>query len=127
MSLYDPFSGKKMKESKYTDGFKQCRARLTDPQYKAIIDWIDGQIDTIANGEEITDSSWLPGHDWSGTVLDPLYTACGADEKLAGMYWGVLLWNRFVSHELDWFFKTKDRTEDEREPGKKYWRKHLSA
>ena len=127
MSLYDPFSMKKMKMSKHTDNFRQCRARLTQPEYNAIVDWINGQISTIANGEEITDSSWLPGQDWSGMPLDPLFTACGADEKLAGMYWGVLLWNCFVSHELDWFFKTKDKTEDEREPGKKYWRAHLTA
>jgi hypothetical protein len=121
MPLYDPFTMKKMTLSKYTDDFKQCRARLTQAEYDAVDNWINNQIDTIANGEEITDSSWLPGSDWSGTPLDPLYRACGADVKLAGMYWGVLLWNCFVSHHLAWFFKTKDKTEDEREPGKKYW------
>jgi hypothetical protein len=124
MALYDPFTMKKQQLSRYTTDFARCRARLTQPEYDAIINWINGQIDAIAQGEEITDSSWLPGHDWSGTPLDPLYAACGADEKLAGMYWGVLLWNCFVEHELDWFFKTKDRTEDEKETGKKYWRRH---
>lgn len=123
MALYDPFTMKRMTRSKHTDDFKQCRARLTQAEYDLIDQWINTQIDTIANGEEITDSSWLPGCDWSGTPLDPLYRVCGADEKLSAMYWGVLLWNCFVSHELDWFFKDKDRTEDEKEPGKKYWRR----
>jgi hypothetical protein len=117
---------KKMTLSKHTDDFRQCRRRLTPAEYDAVEDWINAQINAIANGEEITDSSWLPGRDWSGTPLEPIYAACGADEKLAGMYWGVLLWNCFVMHELDWFFNTKDKTDDEKEPGKKYWRAHLA-
>ena len=66
MALYDPFTMKKKLLSQYTTGFARCRARLTQPEYDAIINWINGQIDSIAQGEEITDSSWLPGHDWSG-------------------------------------------------------------
>ena len=87
MALYDPFTMKKMQLSKYTTHFARCRARLSQPEYDAIINWINSQIDAIAQGEEITDSSWLPGRDWSGTPLDPLYAACAADEKVAGMYW----------------------------------------
>ena len=65
------------------------KARLTEDEFKAIVDQLNSQID----GEEVRTSSWMPGSDWSNTVFQPIYDrACGQHHGEAAKCFGLILW-----------------------------------
>jgi hypothetical protein len=54
---------------------------------------------------DIQTSSWMPGHDWSNTVFDPIYSkACNCDYDQAAQFFGLLVWEVFLNHPDCWAF-----------------------
>jgi hypothetical protein len=49
---------------------------------------------TSIEGGRINPDTGVPG-DWSGTVFDPIYEACGHNHKLAGMFFGNI-WKKVI-------------------------------
>jgi hypothetical protein len=49
-------------------------------------------------------SSWIPGADWTGTVFQPIYEACGEDENAAALFFGLLVWQVVMDREDCWSF-----------------------
>jgi hypothetical protein len=54
------------------------------------------------NGKEIDTSSWIPGADWTGTVYDPIYHACGQDQEAAARFFGLIVWQVVMDHPDCW-------------------------
>jgi hypothetical protein len=81
--------------------FEIWRGRLTDDEYRAILDELHRRIE----GTEVQTSSWIPGADWSGTVFHPIYEkACLEDEDAAAKFFGLIVWDAFMRHPDWWSF-----------------------
>lgn len=42
---------------------------------------IHDELHARSDGREVDTSSWIPGSDWTGTVFQPIYEACGEDQR----------------------------------------------
>jgi hypothetical protein len=42
---------------------------------------------------DINTSSWIPGNDWTNTVYQPIYHACGSNKEASGLFFGLILFN----------------------------------
>lgn len=77
------------------------RSRLTNAQYEAIVDELNGRVD----GGEVHTSSWIPGADWRGTVFQPIYDdACNQNPKAAALFFGLVLWDVMMQREDCWAY-----------------------
>ena len=71
--LYSIDSGKYVTVLPHKKGYEKWRNHLSDEDYVKIIDELGRRIDS----QEINTAGWIPGHDWTGTVFEPIYYACG--------------------------------------------------
>lgn len=94
----DPF--KKIETIPHKKDYDMIVRRLTHDELTAIEDELNNEI----SGDRIHTSSWIPGSDWTDTVYAPLYRIAGHDEKIAGMYFGLLLWVVVMNHLESWSF-----------------------
>lgn len=81
--------------------YQHWRAALdrTDPQaYRRIHDWLDSRFET----HEVDTSSWIPGADWTGTVFEPIYHACGENPEVAALFFGLLVWQVVMDRDDCW-------------------------
>lgn len=99
--LYSIDTLKLIKDSPRQDFFDQCRCKLTDAEYDAIVLELNQRI----SGDEVHTSSWMPGSDWSGTVFEPIYTkGCGGDKNASAKFFGLIVWRVFQDHIDKWSF-----------------------
>lgn len=82
-------SGKYVKTLSHKKNYDKWHKHLSDENYAKIIDELGKRIDS----QEINTAGWIPGHDWTGTVFEPIYYACGRNERQAGMFFGLILFN----------------------------------
>ena|SRR5438874_331696 len=81
--------------------YRIWRSRLTDPQYQAIVDKLNSMIGVGT----VHTSSWMPGHDWSGTVFQPIWEhACLRNDEAAAKCFGLILWEVMMDHPERWSF-----------------------
>jgi hypothetical protein len=72
-----------------------------DPQaYREIHDDLDSRFAE----REVDTSSWIPGSDWSETVFEPIFPACGRDEVAAAQFFGLLVWQVVMDRDDCWSF-----------------------
>jgi hypothetical protein len=62
------------------------------------------ELDQRFDTQDVDTSSWIPGADWSGTVFEPLYLACGQDEVAAGLFFGLIVWHVVMDRDDCWSF-----------------------
>lgn len=67
--------------------FDRWRKNISDEDYEKVVDALNEKIDA----SDIHVASWIPGHDWTGTVYEPLYYACGKNVVQAGFFFGLIL------------------------------------
>ncbi len=65
---------------------------------------IHAELDSRFDEREVDTSSWIPGSDWTGTVWEPIYHACGEDPVGAGLFFGLLVWQVVMDREDCWSF-----------------------
>ena len=65
---------------------------------------IHNELDSRFDEHEIDTSSWIPGSDWTGTVWEPIYRACGEDHVAAGLFFGLLVWQVVMDRGDCWSF-----------------------
>ena len=41
----------------------------------------------------------LPGHDWTGTVYEPIYEACGRNVSQSGLFFGIIVFNLLMNRD----------------------------
>lgn len=67
------------------------------------------ELDNRFERSEVDTSSWIPGTDWAGTVFDPIYHACGEDEKTAALFFGLIVWQVVMDRADCWSFGRYER------------------
>ena len=104
MALYSIGNGGQLQEVNYTphqEEFNLWRSRLTPAQ----IDAIHAKLHDMIDGDEIHTAGWMPGHDWAGTVWEPIYTdACQGDVTASGYCFGLFVWEVMREHQDAWSF-----------------------
>ncbi len=99
MPLFDLMTLKAVERVPYKKDYDLFRSRLSTAELSAIESWIDERI----AGHEVHTAGWMPGHDWRGTVLEPIYTkAAQRDERIAGRAFGLFVYARFLAHPEPW-------------------------
>jgi hypothetical protein len=89
--LYSVEKMKKETRVPYNDVYSIKRRALdaVDPE---AYDRIHAELTSRFTDRQIDTSSWIPGKDWTGTVYDPIYWACGYDDTSAALFFGQLVW-----------------------------------
>ena len=85
--LYSVDTCKYIKNLPHEASYDSWRKKLSQADYDRIVKTLNDKIDL----SDINTSSWIPGNDWTGTVYEPLYHACGDDKEASGLFFGVLL------------------------------------
>ncbi|KQS75968.1 hypothetical protein [Rhizobium sp. Leaf383] len=88
--------------------YNQIAGRMSDAGVVAAANYVDA---LIANQkqDEVHVASWLPGADWSGTDLQPIWTACvslypnGDPHEMSARFFGQLVRSRFHNHSDLWY------------------------
>lgn len=100
--------------------FKAWREILVDSDYDAVVNAINEYVDAVPEDKPFV-SSFIPGSDWTETVYQPLYIACGQSVEQSGWFFGLIVWQVMIYREEDWMFKPADKEDDIL--GTTYWRK----
>ena len=90
--LYSIDSGRYVTRLPHKTEFDRWMKRLSAADYQRIADAINERIDA----SDINTAGWMPGHDWTGTVYEPLYDACGKNETQSGMFFGLIVFNTLM-------------------------------
>lgn len=100
--------------------FNRWRANLSDADYEAVVEAINEYVDEVPPDEPFV-SSFIPGSDWTDTVYQPLYIACGQSAEQGGWFFGLIVWQVMIDRDEEWVFKPADKEDDVL--GTTYWRK----
>jgi len=99
--LIDIFSEKTILHVPYEDQFDILRKRLSDAEFRAMVDRINELIDD--GGGQIATAGWLPGNDWTGTPFEPIYTkAARLNYELSARFFGQLVWYTVMCRPERW-------------------------
>jgi len=99
--LYSLDRMEEVKSIPHEQEFKVWISRLSPRDMKAIKDELNRR---ISKGEVHT-SSWMPGHDWSGTPFLPIWDkACLRNVDAAAKCFGLILWQVMMERPEAWSF-----------------------
>ena len=85
--LYSVDTQRYVKTLPHQKDFDVWRKRLTETEYQDVCDEITKHFDE----SEVNTSSWIPGHDWSGTPYGPLFRACNNNKESSGLFFGQIV------------------------------------
>ena len=69
------------------------------------LDNIRNKLDSMIDSDEIHTAGWMPGADWTDTEFEPIYSkACQHNERLAGMCFGIFVWETMMNRDDTWGF-----------------------
>jgi len=100
--------------------FNIWRRALDDSDYEPVVDAINEYVDAVPPDKPFV-SSFIPGSDWTDTVYQPLYIACGRSVEQAGWFFGLIVWQVVINRPKEWVFKPADSDDDVL--GTTYWRR----
>lgn len=98
--LFSIDSNEKIIDIPHKRNFDRWMERLSSADYTRI----SAELKSRIHGAEIHTSSWIPGEDWTGTVYEPIYRACGEDPIASAKFFGLLLWKEMLDDESYWAF-----------------------
>ena len=98
--LYSVDKGDFVTKLPHQKDYNKWIKNLSDMSYQAIVDELNKKID---NGD-IHTSGWMPGHDWTGTVFQPIYEACNKNPNIAAQFFGLIVFKVFMDREEVWGF-----------------------
>ena len=101
--------------------FNAWQKNLANSDYEAVVEAINEYVNAVPQDKPFV-SSYIPGHDWTDTVYQPLYIACGRSIEQSGWFFGLIVWQAMIDHEEDWVFKPADKDDDIL--GTTYWRRN---
>lgn len=87
--LYSVDTGRYVDKLPHKKDFDKWKNHLSDEDYYKVIDAINEKIDK----SDINTAGWLPGNNWTDTVFEPLYYACGRNKVQSGMLFGLIVFN----------------------------------
>lgn len=93
--LYSVDTGKYVEKLPHKKEFDRWMKNLSASDYQNVIDALNQKVDL----SDINTSSWIPGNDWTGTVYEPLYRACGNNKEASGLFFGLILFDLLMRRE----------------------------
>ena len=93
--LYSLDSGKYVTQVPHKKDFDKQMKKLSTANYQAIADTLNEKIDT----SDINTAGWLLVHNWTGTVYEPIYDACGKNQTLSGMFFGLIVFDLLMRRD----------------------------
>lgn len=93
--LYSIDTGKYVTSVPHKADFDKWMKKLSDEDYQSIADALNDKIDE----SDINTAGWLPGHDWTGTVFQPIYEACVQNQTQSGMFFGLIVFDLLMKRE----------------------------
>lgn len=93
--LYSIDSGKYVTRIPHKADFDKWMKNLSAEDYKKIEEKLNSKIDQ----SDINTAGWLPGHDWTGTVYEPIYEACGRNIAQSGMFFGLIVFDLLMNRK----------------------------
>lgn len=88
-------TGKIVTKMPHKAEFDKWMKNLSAADYQVIAEELNNRIDESV----INTAGWLPGHDWSGTVYEPIYAACGNNVSQAGLFFGLIVFDLLMRRE----------------------------
>ena len=70
--------------------FNAWRNNLPDSDYEAVVEAINEYINAVDPDKPFV-SSFIPGSNWTDTVYQPLYLACGQSKEQSGWFFGLIV------------------------------------
>jgi hypothetical protein len=99
MPLFDLETMQRVTKVPFEKEYKLFRDRMSPQEVAAIEKWINDRIDK----DEIHTAGWLPGADWTGTPLQPIYDkAARKNVEVAGKCFGLMVYVVFMHRPEDW-------------------------
>ena len=94
-------SGKVATKVPHKKDFDGWRKNISDEDYEKVVEAINEKIDA----SDINVAGWIPGHDWTGTVYEPLYYACGKNVVQSGFFFGLIVFKTLMERtDYVWAF-----------------------
>ncbi len=83
----------------HKDVYNTLKSRLDTNELEAIEEELNKKI----SGKEVNTSTFLPGHNWFGTVFEPIYTkACRGNREVLAKFFGVIVWTILMGRKYSW-------------------------
>jgi hypothetical protein len=85
---------KEISEIPYKESYLACKRNLSPDKLEKMVCAINKKLEETVDrsGQRISVSSWIPGHDWTGTPFAPIYDdVCGQDYEESAMFFGKLV------------------------------------
>jgi len=99
MPLFDLETMQQVTEIPYKRDYNLYMSRHTQDEIAAIKEWVNAKIDS----DKIHTAGWMPGSNWMGTVLEPIYTkATKRNFDLAGKCFGLMVYVVFMERPEEW-------------------------
>ena len=114
------FPSMKLREQvPYGEDYSRWRELLdsTDPN---AFQRIHGVLDARFAEREVDTSSWIPGRVWTGTPYESIYEAVEGNERVAALFFGLLVCQVVIDRPECWSSKKAD--EDDPTSGTIYFR-----
>ncbi|MEG2001375.1 MAG: hypothetical protein RR053_08300 [Evtepia sp.] len=123
MSLYSIGNSRKITSVPHAKENAGMLNSISEADMDAIVAELNRRIDEVANvkDKKIITAGWIPGHDWSGTVWNPIYEAAKHDKTRSGLLFGAIVFGVMMDRDDDWSF-IKDQTDDGKNDGITYFR-----
>ena len=93
--LFSIDTGKYVTKVPHKRDFDRWMANLSEEDLEKIETELNSKIDQ----SDINTAGWIPGHDWTGTVYQPIYEACNRNVTQAGMFFGLILFNLLMNRD----------------------------
>lgn len=93
--LYSVDSGQYVMSLPHQPDYDRWRKNISYDEYKAV----EGTLNARIDASKINTAGWIPGHDWTGTVYEPIYEACGKNVTLAGMFFGLIVFKLLMERQ----------------------------
>ena len=77
--------------------YDRWRRNISDADYNAIVDKLFTE---HFQAGEIAVSSFIPGHDWSGTPYEAIWHACNKNDIQAALFFGLIVFKTLM--DMDW-------------------------
>lgn len=97
-------TGKQVTSIPHKIDYKKWRNNLDDGDYQLIVEALNQYIDDKVTVSEPVTAGWIPTKDWTGTVYEPLFDACGQNFIQAGFFFGLIVFETMMNRPEEWFF-----------------------
>ncbi|SFB19734.1 MULTISPECIES: hypothetical protein [unclassified Bacillus (in: firmicutes)] len=92
--------GQQITEVAHKREYHQRMRGLPNDDHRAIVD----ELNRVIESGNVHTSSWIPGHDWRGTLYEPIWLACNKNDEVAAKFYGQILYKVIMDHPHKWCF-----------------------